>query len=452
MINFYSLNAPLRILSYFFVKIMLRIFCPFLFLLLITSNSFSQQKPGYNLLWKISGKGLKQPSYLFGTMHVRDKRAFDFSDSVMLSIQKCSAFALEIQPDTMIKAVFAKTEKQDTSFTIKSIMSEEDYNALAKRFMSRNGYSIDAANPMNVESLLEHESHKPDDKQTFVDAYLYGIARTMNKNIFGLENAEKQVDEIYDAKEGLRDRLKEILAIDDSVQTVFEERLVNLYHTGNIDSIYNFFKDDQLTDDKFIERNHVMRNSIIARIPTQNMFIAVGVAHLPGENGLIALLRKEGYTVTSENPSFTGLADNFKIDYFKMKWETYTDKENGFSMETPGLATKTTTNNGLEIVTYPDMANDIYYGAYAVMRGKDINLKKGSDMLAKVVDNYRKNSIYTIISEKKTIQDGLDITDVSMKTGTGYLRLQLRYKNDIVYGLYIGNKLENLNQPMRSVF
>jgi len=418
----------------------------------ISFGSFAQQKPSYNLLWKISGNGLTKPSYLFGTMHVKDSRAFGFSDSVMVAIQKCSAFALEIHPDTMIKALFNKINREDTSLNIKKILSKEEYILLAKRFKEKNGYSIDEINPLKIEGLLKHETDKPGDKPTFVDAYLYGIARTQNKRIYGLENAAQQVNDIYGSSDELKNKLQELLVDVDSTKDAYKESMIKVYNSGNLDSIYNFIKYSGTINDVLTERNMVMRNSIIKQLAFQNIFVAVGVAHLPGETGLINLLRSAGYVVTAEKASFTGVANNFKVDYFKMKWETYTDSEKGFSMETPGPTTINTTHDGLDMVIYPDMANDVYYGGYAIPKAASNGLVNTQTVIQKIVDSYAKNSKYTVLNKKNFIRNGLAVTDMIIKSEDSYERLQLMVANNILYCLYIGNKLSYLNQPYAERF
>ena len=99
-----------------------------LFVLLFASNSFSQQRSNYSLLWKISGNGLSHPSYLFGTMHVSDKRVVNFSDSVMLALQSCSRFALEVHPDTTMKSLFALMAGNDTLRSIDKLLSKKEYD------------------------------------------------------------------------------------------------------------------------------------------------------------------------------------------------------------------------------------------------------------------------------------------------------------------------------------
>ncbi|MEO6524750.1 MAG: TraB/GumN family protein [Mucilaginibacter sp.] len=434
------------------LKIPIPVFLIVFILLISAFTGFAQQKNSYDLLWKISGKGLTKPSYLFGTMHVKDKRAFGFSDSVMVSIRKCDAFALEVHPDTLVSAVFAKLETSDTSIKVKNLLNKVDYNVLAKRFQEKNGYSIDEVNPMKVESLLKHPRDKPDDKQTFVDAYLYGIARTMNKKIYGLEKSEDQVNTLYGDNKDLKGKLENLVDLNDSLENAYKEKLITIYNTGSIEAVLNFIKNDELLNDAFIARNKVMLHSMIGEMATQSVFVAVGVAHLPGKNGLIALLRKEGYTVTAENATFTGVADGFKVDYNKMHWETYTDKERGYSMETPGLTMLTKTQDGLDVVVYPDMTNEVYYGTYAIPKSNESTAAHADEVIKNIIDNYTKNSNYVMLNKKTVLQNGQQVTDFSIQKGQLFLRLQIRVVNNILYCLYVGNKLENLNQPFAERF
>src|SRR5262245_19223249 len=62
--------------------------------------SASQINNQSSLLWRISGNGLNKPSYLFGTMHVYDKKAFNFKDSLYDFLEKADGFALEFDPDS----------------------------------------------------------------------------------------------------------------------------------------------------------------------------------------------------------------------------------------------------------------------------------------------------------------------------------------------------------------
>ncbi|HLG38306.1 MAG TPA: TraB/GumN family protein, partial [Chitinophagaceae bacterium] len=77
-----------------------------LFLLLAISPFLLSAQPKIkdkkypSLLWEISGKGLKKPSYLFGTMHVSSKLAFQLADSFYLGIRNADVVALETNPES----------------------------------------------------------------------------------------------------------------------------------------------------------------------------------------------------------------------------------------------------------------------------------------------------------------------------------------------------------------
>lgn len=80
-----------------------------LLIILTTTSLHAQKKKSvkkqvqHQLLWEISGNGLTKPSYLYGTMHVQDRRAFEFSDSVLVKFQGCTAFAAEVLLDTAMR-------------------------------------------------------------------------------------------------------------------------------------------------------------------------------------------------------------------------------------------------------------------------------------------------------------------------------------------------------------
>ena len=58
----------------------------------------AQDTSSKTLLWRISGSGLQKPSYLYGTMHLKDRRLFFFGDSVYKSLEASEGFAMEIDP------------------------------------------------------------------------------------------------------------------------------------------------------------------------------------------------------------------------------------------------------------------------------------------------------------------------------------------------------------------
>lgn len=421
-----------------------------LFFICIHNNLFAQQnKPVYNLLWRISGKGLKQPSYLFGTMHVKDPRAFHFSDSVMLAIKKTDAFTMEVHPDTIMQQMFAALTGNDTTRNLHKILNQEEYDKLSKRFKDRNGYEMGDADPMFVESMMTDMKKTVDDKPTFVDAYLYGIARGMSKKIYGLEKAADQFNSLFGTtKDDMKDRLLSLLDVDDKTSREKQSDMVDIYRTGNVDGIVDFLGDEALEDEELVKRNHVMAKGILAQLAVQPGFTAVGVAHLPGENGVIALLKQAGYTVTAVPATFTGVADTYHIDYTKMPWQTFTDAGLGYSMDLPGTPVKATAIKGLQTEVCIDLPSGATFGAYAFVKGTSANPAKLADVVNAMIENYKTNKQDQIISRKTIVVNGLTCTDVVVKNRSGYTRMNIYVQNNILYCLYVGGgALQNLNLP-----
>lgn len=109
-----------------------------LVLLSIAFSSFSQNKNANTLLWRISGNELQRPSYLFGTMHLTDKRLFNFDDSLYHALEVTDGTAIEVNPDEMMTYTLNKAlEGIDKGRNLKDILNEKDYKkyseALAKK-------------------------------------------------------------------------------------------------------------------------------------------------------------------------------------------------------------------------------------------------------------------------------------------------------------------------------
>jgi uncharacterized protein YbaP (TraB family) len=418
-------------------------------LLLVSSlTAYAQNKPNYSLLWRISGKGLTRPSYLFGTMHVKDKRAFGFSDSVMLALQKSDAFALEVHPDTLMNKMLSNITKSDSG-RVEKLLTKEQYAELSKRFEEKNGYPMLKANTSTIQNLIDRDRSKPDDKQTFVDAYLFGIAKTLNKAVYGLEKAEDQIDLLDEEDDDLKER---ILAYLDNADTFAEEEemeeLTKLYIAGNLEDIYSYLYTSGTMDSTLTKRNHVMLNSMIKYMSTHSLFTAVGTAHLPGNDGLIALLKAQGYTVTPVNALFTGVADKFSIDASKFAWTTYRSDADGYTVDMPGEPIKQDAGQGeLQLVVYPDMTNEAYYGAFAVRWPVGDKKLSPAQLLKRAVTQYKKNMEFTLNSEKSVIVNGMPAIDLVTTSNKNTMRMQFLLQNNILYCQYMGNEASKLHQP-----
>jgi uncharacterized protein YbaP (TraB family) len=429
-----------------------------LFLLLCLSSAFqffSQNKPGYNLLWKIEGNGLSNPSYLFGTMHVRDARAFEFSDSVMIALDQCKNFALEIHPDTMVMDMFNGLFNEDgekTGERMKDLLTKEEYRKLDEKFISEYGYSIDKLrikNPFVIRTMLNRSRTKGTDKSTFVDAYLLSVAKSRDKQICGLEKTKDQLD-FFNAisNEEFKEELRQVIYSDQEKNSEKLEKLIGVYSKGNVSGIMKEISFDHTTDSVMIKRNRVMANSMDRIMKTGSLFTAVGVAHLPGDEGVVQLLRNKGYKVQEVGSTFTGVAKKYEPINTKLNWKRFSDTTNGFSIESPGPFMDLKLVPGLEMKFCFDLTNMLSYGYYVVNMSnseKGLNEKQIIDNIIKVYKSNESNKVEKI---RHFNVGEVSVQELLIRTGSASrLRLRLFIQNEILYGLCVGGDGSKLKNP-----
>lgn len=423
-------------------------------LLAISLNLKGQHEKNYSLLWRIDGNGLKSPSYLFGTMHVKDARAFNFSDSVLYAIEKTDYFALELQPDSMLNNVFNKYFEDDQTF--KHLFDDNEYEKLNKRFKEEKGFDLDKLNiknPILIRSLLTPSTSKPDDKQTFVDAYLYGIAKTLQKKVFGLEKVEDQTDIFFGAsREEQKQELMEVLESNTEDYRRSLDYMTDVYSRGNIEEIQRMVEQYGIMDSIMIRRNRVMTNSMKRLMHQSPTFAAVGCAHLPGENGVIHMLRKEGYTVSKVGATFTGVAEAYKINPLKMQWHDFKDEELGYALKMPGTPIPADIFPGLNMMMYPDLVSETGFFVMTIdLRGASKTVNR-EEIVDKMVDGFREKSGFEVTQKRHVTKNGIPATEVIGESATEHMILHISIKNNIVYCQYVNRKDTEPDQDYANYF
>ena len=427
----------------------------FIIILFISFGLNAQKESNYSLLWKIEGNNLKAPSYLFGTMHIDDERAFNFSDAVLPAIKSCSKFALEVQPDSLIMKMIHKKSEEKAYLTYKKLLTDKEFKKLSKRFLEVNGYPIEESeeyDPNTLVTQLHPEENKDTDKATFVDLHLLGHAKTMQKEIIGLEDIDSQLNYFENlTKEDKREFILSQFKYDVSDYKKELEMLTKVYLTGDLNEINRVLENYDGYDLELEQRNKVMCNSIINQIKSGSLFSAVGAAHLPGSIGLINMLKEKGYIVTAVEANFTGVADNYQIDDSKMKWFNNYFENLGYAVETPGVISRDSSNTDFNVNTYVDFSSYKTYSFFAIdLRGQLTNDNKDL-LINNIIDNTISN--YDAISnEKKTVTinniEGYEVLLTMNKTEnqpfTG-LRSVYLINNGMFYQLFVLGNIEDIN-------
>ena len=401
----------------------------------------AQSSDTYKLLWKIEGNGTSMPSYLFGTMHVEDARAFNFSDAVMPAIKSCEKFALEINADSILSFIKNKIIEKSPKDEFKSVLNKEEYKRLVDRFVEINGYSFEESSLKDVNTILTMLYEKPErsnDESTFVDMHLFGQAKTMNKTVMGLESMATQINS-YENLEQEKKKSYIMQRVDYKKGEVdtFIEDLTSIYYTGDISEIERIVSQYGRDEDEImIARNKIMCSSIDKTIQKTTLFSAVGTAHLPGKHGLINLLREKGYTVTPVEAKFTGVAKTYKLDLSKGQWSTFDDEQLGYSIEVPQVPNSAEKVRDLTIHSYSSMIDGSIYMFFGMDLRHFTNDVSFRTIANGYISNLTKSSKGEILEDKEYKKDGIEYLENIIKMSDGsYLYAKLAFKDKILYFL-----------------
>ena len=261
-------------------------------------------KDDNTLLWQVSGNGLQQPSYLFGTFHLMCKDDIHFSDQLKVALSHVDKVYMEMDmddPATMLSGLFLMNMKDKT---LPQLYTAADYKRVSAFFKDSLGISLQSLQkikPFFLEAMM-YPKMMPCKTISGVEEELMKIAKLQKKEIKGFETMEFQAG-IFDSIP-YEEQAKELLTSIDSLASNKKDfdTMMNVYKSQRVGEIENLFSksesgmeahQDILLDNR--NKNWVAQLKLIMK--TYNVFVAVGAGHLVGKQGLIALLRKEGYTV-----------------------------------------------------------------------------------------------------------------------------------------------------------
>lgn len=273
-------------------------------LLCLTSNA--------QLVWKISGNAIKKPSYILGTHH---GCPFNYCDSIpglMKAFDKVENIIGEINmiefsemsPERMQKMQAMMMMPADTSLL--SLFNEEEtakVNAWLKDEMGASLEMLSVMKPMTimvtVQNKLLTEMMPELATMTSIDKYMQTLGQSKGKSIGELESADYQMELQYgNSLEEQADALLEMIDHGDSKGLL--QQLTNAYKSQNLDTLWKVFQ-EQMTGyeyDVIVKvRNLNWEKQMKELLPKQSTLFVVGAGHLPGESGMINLLREAGYKV-----------------------------------------------------------------------------------------------------------------------------------------------------------
>ena len=277
-----------------------------------SSSKYAPTAEENALLWEISGKGLANPSYLFGTIHMIGKEDFFLTDATKSSLEKAQQVTFEIDMEDMmdvaklVPLLMKSFMANDT--TLSDLLNEEDYKLVEEHFeaVGLPMMFLNRIKPMFLSALGGEDMFSlgsgEESQMVSYEMELMQMAQGRQLPIEGLETAEYQMS-MFDSipytvqAQMLVESIKSGSADDGQFA-----QMVELYKNQDLLGMQAMMADEAsgiggYEDLLLVRRNRnwipVMGEMMMAK-PT---FFAVGAGHLGGDEGVVALLREAGYTV-----------------------------------------------------------------------------------------------------------------------------------------------------------
>ncbi len=406
----------------------------------ITTCTYGQQSYPKSLLWRISGKGLPQPSYLYGTMHLTDNRLFNFGDSVYQAIEKTAGLAIEVNPDEMGAYYVNKIFDDVEGSKLQKILNDKDFkkysNALSKKF-KKPAADITTNDIVTEKNKWLNDYFEKGEMATFVDAYLYDIARRMGKWVGGVEDITDQaglLDDLVDKSD-----IDFLLAGDSSyIKTASNrmmEHMIELYTNQDLRGIEAMMSSEspEYKDALLLKRNLKMARRIDSLTALRTMFIAIGAAHLPGDSGVIRLLQQKGFTVEPVFSSKKINAKNYVYKEVRLPWQETTDPQGLYKISMPGNPVNLKLYGLIEMKYLFDVYNLSNYCTMAVINPRATANKDSilNEMAQRMFHTEQK------LVAKKVVNNGIEGNEYQQVSKGENVRLQAYMYENVVYVAFL---------------
>jgi uncharacterized protein YbaP (TraB family) len=258
------------------------------------------------ILWRIEGAAA-QPSYLLGTIHSDDARVTTLPATVSQTFQQADSFSGEIKMDlpNLMQASQATllAEGENLQQLLDPALYQQTVKLLASYGMPE--LVVQRMKPWAAAATL---SLPRPQTGLFLDMLLYTQAATQGKRVYGLETVSEQLGAMEAMPRDLQiAMLRDAVAQHGELDQIIE-KLINAYLQRDLSALESISDmamqqgDERVaklfTSEVVINRNRRMLERMQPRLREGNAFIAVGALHLPGQEGLLNLLRNKGYRVS----------------------------------------------------------------------------------------------------------------------------------------------------------
>lgn len=259
-----------------------------------------------SLLWRIIPAEGGKPSYLFGTMHVRDPRAFGWLELAQSSMATCACFATEFDFSEADPAVLSMALALPEGKSLKDFLPRGAWKRLehyAGKKLGTSAESLQYQHPMSVSTLLS-TAFMQEEMSHSLDETLWRLANGSGMPTTGVETFAEQIDTLRRIPFEMHISGLTWLLKNHNRQKKRLKKMMQYYVEGDIRALYKAAKKDArgMRNILLYRRNKIMAKRFAALAHEQALFCAVGAGHLAGGKGMLRLLKNAGFQVEPVMP------------------------------------------------------------------------------------------------------------------------------------------------------
>ena len=275
------------------------------------------------ILYRISGKGLESPSYIVGTYHLAPASFADSIPGINKAIEGTHQVCGELdmmdafKPENTARLVQAQMLPEGV--TLSSLFTTEQLkrlNALLLEVMGTNledeasAAQMEKMNPTSIStslSMLAYMKETPSfNPMELIDNHFQTLALQSGKAVKGFETVDFQIGVLY--SDSLQKQANDLMCMVDHFGDVLEmtKRITAAYFSQNLKQIEETIEEESAIEcgtseedeDRLLNnRNRNWVEKMPAMMAEQPTLFVVGAGHLCGEQGVLKLLEKAGYTI-----------------------------------------------------------------------------------------------------------------------------------------------------------
>jgi len=266
----------------------------------------STEQSGKSLLWEVTRRDLKKSSYFYGTMHLMCAEDAILSSAVQELIQEVDQVYLEVDMNSASELFSELLEiRSKSGKTLSNTLSETDYHKIKfffEKFQPEVPFSVvEKQPPLMIFSAL-FELLLPCEHKNGIDMMIIEEAYKHQKKTKGLETILFQ-SSIFDSipyEEQAKDLVKAIDNLEKNRETM--EEMIRVYKDQDIEQLYSLSSSEESVVSNYMdlllfERNRNWMSQFPGIAQNTSTLFAVGAAHLSGQNGVLELLKKQGYAL-----------------------------------------------------------------------------------------------------------------------------------------------------------